>query len=346
MSDSDGLKTPRTEDHPRGTHPPTGEGTRLRSNILARELGGDLSCPRCHYNLKGLSVRSNCPECGLPVRVALLAVVDPFANELRPITRPSMLAAGLVLWGGAAVLASFAAWGARAIPYLGMTANAANLLGWLQVLVPMFVACSGIGAITLIRPHAGISSRSAQLAALGTFTYIPLFAILWFIFIVGPSGQTLPTWFDTNVAAVASQVCIIIIALCLRPNARLLVARSKLLRAAKVDRQVLLGIAGIACMIMAGDLLAILSKEFATPGPINLAQVGRLIHIVGSVLLSLGLIGVCYDCIRLLPVVLDQPISIERALGTTPMPASQPPASQPPVSSPAITSPPDHPRAE
>ncbi|MBL8760751.1 MAG: hypothetical protein JNL50_05545, partial [Phycisphaerae bacterium] len=56
-----------------------------RPELLARELTGDLRCAKCAYNLKGLSVRSVCPECGLAISATLLAKVDPHAAELRPI---------------------------------------------------------------------------------------------------------------------------------------------------------------------------------------------------------------------------------------------------------------------
>src|SRR5262245_48877512 len=65
---------------------------------IARELTGDLPCVRCRYNLRGLSVRAPCPECGTPVRATLLAVVDPFAGELQPVSRPRLIVAGLIAW--------------------------------------------------------------------------------------------------------------------------------------------------------------------------------------------------------------------------------------------------------
>ena len=70
-------------------------------------LEADVHCARCGYNLRGISIRSVCPECGAAVRATILAVVDPHASELQPIRHPWPVAAGLVLWAASAlVLAS------------------------------------------------------------------------------------------------------------------------------------------------------------------------------------------------------------------------------------------------
>src|SRR5215831_18001819 len=81
-----------------------------RAVDLARELGGDLPCAACRYNLRGLSVRSVCPECGTPVRATILFTVDPYASVLRPITWPRATAAGLILWSMGALGAAVLTW--------------------------------------------------------------------------------------------------------------------------------------------------------------------------------------------------------------------------------------------
>src|SRR5690606_27754218 len=62
--------------------------------VIARQLKGDLLCIGCGYNLRGLSIREMCPECGIPVRATILGVIDPMADELAPIPRPRLVATG------------------------------------------------------------------------------------------------------------------------------------------------------------------------------------------------------------------------------------------------------------
>src|SRR5581483_4291904 len=78
--------------------------------VLGRELGGDLHCVVCSYNLRGLSIRAICPECGTAVRATILSVVDPHASILRPITFPRLTAAGVILWAAGAVAVAMMAW--------------------------------------------------------------------------------------------------------------------------------------------------------------------------------------------------------------------------------------------
>src|SRR5436190_23878239 len=77
-----------------------GSGT---GSALGRQLRGDLPCVACGYNLKGLSIRSVCPECGTPVRATILSVVDPHAAELTPIRLPALVALGLLFCAAGAL---------------------------------------------------------------------------------------------------------------------------------------------------------------------------------------------------------------------------------------------------
>ena len=71
------------------------------------DIEARVHCPVCGYNLRGLSVRDECPECGVAVRATILALVDPMADELRPLTTPKRPTLGLCMWawGGFACVA-------------------------------------------------------------------------------------------------------------------------------------------------------------------------------------------------------------------------------------------------
>lgn len=297
----------------------------MRPDSIARELTGDLLCAKCGYNLKGLSVRSVCPECGLAIPATLLAKVDPHAAELKPIVWRVPIAIGLVVWAAAGLLASCILWLLR-------TEDLATLFGVsspipetvsrrLGELAVALVGISGLGAIAFIRPHAGIPGRQILFAAVAVVAYVPM--VLALHRLVSVFNIAIPTpYFGSSPVSVtrvllrlAIGACLIVVALGVRPNARLLVARSMLLRSGKVDRQTLYGFAGAVGVAMLGDLIHLAS----TMGIGSLGSIARLTGTaligVGSLLTTFGLLGLFIDGVRILPAIITTPISEQDVLG-------------------------------
>ena len=81
---------------------------------LAMLLTGDLPCIGCGYDIRGLSVLSQCPECGLAVRATVLHRVDPSAEALRPMPTPRLTSLGIVAWTGFGLLTAIMLWAPRA----------------------------------------------------------------------------------------------------------------------------------------------------------------------------------------------------------------------------------------
>ncbi|MDX2132523.1 MAG: hypothetical protein SFY69_10785 [Planctomycetota bacterium] len=284
------------------------------------ELGGDLRCARCGYNLRGLSIRGTCPECATPVRATILTKVDPYADELRPLRTPRLTALALLVWGIAPGLAAALFWSLRvAGPTWGPD-------GWLSppVLGVVFIALSGLAALALVRPHAGIRPRDVVVTLCGVALYIPLVWALWRLHagpfaghlgVYGSDATPLPARLWTRVVA---NVCIGAILLLLRPNARTLAARSMLMRAGRVDRQTMLALAAVAGVLLLGDLLR-LAGIGSSLGPREmLDQAGQVLTLIGSLLLTIGLVGVAYDCVRLYPVLTEAPLSFGQIIAARP----------------------------
>src|SRR6185369_7553380 len=84
----------------------------------------------------------------------------------------------------------------------------------------------------------------------------------------------------------------------LRPNARLLAARSLLLRMGRVDRQTMRAMALAVAVGMLGDLLHLIGPWL--PGAILRItdSLGDFLIAVGSMLFTVGLIGVALDVFR------------------------------------------------
>lgn len=295
---------------------------------LERELAGDLPCVVCRYNLRGVSIRSVCPECGTAVRATILAVVDPHASELQPIRRPLLVVAGLLVWSGAALVGTVACW----LPHVAAAWNMLASAGRGQVVlesrdiaraVAACVLVSGLGAIALVRPHAGLRRSSVGLAALAVLAYIPL---AWVVATIdagstGAAASYVRAWTPdperTRLRLVMGGL-IVLIALGLRPNARVLVARSLALRSGRVDRQTLLALAVAAMVAAAGDAVALLSRQAGggAGGKVEMLRLGAIALIaMGSALLTLGLAGAMVDCWRIGRAILRPGPTLGEVLG-------------------------------
>jgi hypothetical protein len=298
-----------------------------RSTILASELGGNLPCLRCKYNLRGLSIRAVCPECAMPVRATLLAVVDPMASELRAIPRPRAIATGIVLWSTGALLAALCVWAREILEGHATTTLLRQSLEGLGLAIVALTAASGVGAASLIRPHDGIRPRRRLAALIATLSYAPLTAVMWLMYRPGSGSDAreLPALW------ILAHLLMIVVILGLRPNARLLAARSLLMRTGRVDRQTLLALVGVLGLTIAGEAGMLVSRidslDAGTSQSIHL--VAQTIVMVASALFTIGLAGVAVDCWRIRPVVLESPRTLEGILGTEAPVAATAPAVQP-----------------
>jgi hypothetical protein len=278
---------------------------------LALQLGGDLPCVRCRYNLRGLSIRGQCPECGLPVRATVLAVVDPQARLLQPLTRPRLTALGLVAWasfGLAAALLTVLLRLSDAAAFLGAPAPNLRWAAWAGTAC---ILLSGVGAVALVRPHTQVPRADARRALVGVAAYLPLAALHWFIQRVLDNGSPPPylrsDFADPARAAyhLAFAAVLLLVIFNLRPNARQLWERSFLMRTGRIDRQTMYALAGAVAVGAAGDLMHLLSSVTG-PGPGDLVVLGGTVLIGLSAMLQvLGLAGILLDACRLYPVVVE-----------------------------------------
>jgi hypothetical protein len=105
---------------------------------------------------------------------------------------------------------------------------------------------------------------------------------------------------------------------CLRPNARLLAARSLLLRMGRVDRQTMRAMALAVGVGMLGDVLH-LAGPWLPGSTVRIAEsLGDFLIAVGAMLFTIGLVGVLLDVLRVAPVLLRPPLSISRLLRDRP----------------------------
>ncbi len=276
---------------------------------IARRLTGDLLCIGCGYNLRGLSIREPCPECGLPVRATILGVIDPRAHELEPLSRPRVSAVGLGLWAGGAWVAVMSVVLMRAAEVAREVLGSSFWPAWASMLGLVGLVISGLGATSLIRPHRGVTRGGAMLSAAGVAAYVPLAMLYHAIYAkfdaAAPSPFLNPGTNEFSRAAfrLGMLVCIGVAILCLRPAARMLSARSVIVRTGRADRQSMLALLASFAVAGVGDVLHVISASASGGVSDLLATIAMVFVAVGSVLVVVGVTNIAVDVWRLWPVI-------------------------------------------
>ncbi|MCA9304534.1 MAG: hypothetical protein KC996_10465 [Phycisphaerales bacterium] len=276
---------------------------------IARQLVGELRCIECGYDLRGLSIRSLCPECQLPVRATILSIVDPKAEQLAPLTFPRLTGTGLVMWSSGGLLAIMMVW------VLRLSELSRDLLDlqwkpwWIPWLGLLGIGVSAVGASALIRPNHRVRRAIAIRAALGVGFYAPLMLIYYTIYsridLLSPSPLLSPgmSSLSRSVLRLMLFACIAVIIWGLRPNAVGLAIRSVVVRTGRIDRQSLYAVLLSFLVAAIGDALHLLGAVIGG----GVGDVFSALQIVfvslGSVLLTVGMINIVIDTLRLYPVL-------------------------------------------
>lgn len=307
------------------SHRPTRAAEPPTSTRIAWELQGALPCIQCRYDLKGLSIRGQCPECGLAIRATLLAVVDPRAKEFEPLHLPRVTAVGMLAWAWGGLAYAVTVWWIRLNDFIG-PAGASTDDRPAARLAALFLALSALGACTLIRPHARVEHRHSLFAVLGIAAYVPLIYFTWLIHGVMDFAHTAPYVEDAivrpeRIAARAALIAsAVVVLLGTRPVARSLAARSLLIRTGRVDRQTMLAMITVLGVALLGDALLLLSLNLRGEVEGVARVVGAFLIAVGSALCTVGLVGVVIDVTRLAPVLVRPPPTLGALLGKDPGP--------------------------
>lgn len=282
---------------------------------LGARLKGALSCVRCRYDLRGLSVRGVCPECGTPIRATLLAVVDPHARELRPLYHPRLTSTGMMLWAIGALIAVGMIWWVRTVMLMAGDASASDPT-WIRhtgLLALGGMVLSGIGAAVLVKPHDRVPARWQWAALLGVLLYVPLIALHWHVLVHLDSRISSPyppdrigsLVLERTLARLLASALLAVIIVLLRPNARMLAARSLVMRLGRADRQTMFALVSTIGLWSLGDLLILLAQFRPGSTESVLLPIGMMFIAVGSVLFTLGLVWLLVDVARLCPILIE-----------------------------------------
>ncbi|MFG0258249.1 MAG: hypothetical protein ACF8GE_10140 [Phycisphaerales bacterium JB043] len=277
------------------------------SDGLALTLSGSLPCIGCGYELRGLSVLGNCPECGTAVRATVLYKVDPHADALRELRNPRLVVVMLPLWVIGGVLAVLASWVPR-VDEIVRAASSGEMSfdvawsGWF-VIVPALASWVG-ACLGLIRLHKGGVSCECRAAVVGCLCYIPLICLLYYLYFHVDARGVLPytgTGADSERLIVRLGVALSMtgILLGLRPNARMLVQRCLALRSGRVDRQTMYATIAAVWLAGAGDALRWIATGLPSASEMFVDRTGIGLVAVGSMLVTAAVFSMMVDGLRI-----------------------------------------------
>lgn len=288
--------------------------------VIARQLTGELYCIGCGYNLRGLSIRAACPECGVPVRATILGIVDPHAGELTPLYFPRVSAVGICAWSFGATLAVLMVWLLRGAEVVRDVTGG----GWVPAMAPWVgiagLVASMLGAATMVRPHKGVRRAQAIRSALGVSMYGALILVYGAIYLGYDSGAPSPVIHPSADSLGRSALRLLMFVLVagiiwgLRPQAIGLAVRSVVVRTGRVDRQSMLAVLASLGIAAIGDLLAIVGHFVRLGQSDAIAIVTVVVIALGSVLFTVGMLSICLDSIRLFPVLVRPGVGLSDIL--------------------------------
>lgn len=308
----------------------------LEEAHLDRVLSGELPCAVCGYELRGLSIRGRCPECGTPVRATILFRVDPRAKEFRPLIAPKLTANAMMLWSLGGLAAALGFWLTHLLAYMRAEMGIAVSTDIARNVTLIAITASWLGALGLIHPIRGGAIRKTAAASGALLAYALL--LLATIRLHEHDRTSLIPYIDTSpdaarvtLRAISGAAAIAII-LGLRPNVRELVDRCLVLRTGRVARQTLLALALALALGIAGDALHALSLAFQdATEPSVLSNAGTLLIAISGAFILAGLVHAQFDTWHIRKSILAPSPTLEDLISDEKDTAeSDPPAPSPP----------------
>lgn len=285
-------------------------------------LRGRLPCIFCGYDLKGISIRGVCPECGSAVRATILYTVDPKADEFQPLRRPWLAGHALVVWAAGGLISALAAWWPRIADVLDgfMSSRPTSVMAdWLCV---AGAGVSGVAILGFLTSNSTTPLGKRLQGFLALLAYAPLVAGLWWIrFRIDPVNAE-PYLGDIALAqrswvALMVQVALLAALLGVRPIAREFVQRSKAMRTGSVGRQTLLAMVVVVLVAMVATLTRLAAHRLMATSE-DLAKgvdgIAQLLTALAWLLFTIGAMTVVRDTNRLRKVILMPPPSLSEVI--------------------------------
>ncbi len=300
-----------------------GDEHAIHAEGLDRALLGSLPCAFCGYELKGLSIRGKCSECGTAVRATILYTVDPQADEFKPIILPRLVALSLIGLLGSLFLATTLSWWPHLAESIRMVTGTSVPSSWAADAGRVLVLAGAVCGFGLIRPTSATRVWTV-LAALCGAAGLVVIAMVWMRITRFDGTASSAAYLDgiTGMERVQLRLMLegaaLVAIFGLRPNIRELVRRSMAMRTGQVDRQTMLVMAATVGIMAVGDAIRMGAIVLHGPGSEDQAEMldwgGQLLVVLCSALLTLGLLSGLVDAIRLRRSILTPSPSLRGVL--------------------------------
>lgn len=293
-------------------------------------------CLNCKYNLKGVEAAGRCPECGAPVWPSLRAIVEADDGPLALLKSAKFVAVSLVCLFSAVLCSAVLLWAphvAGVIRHIRAPAGPlrTELFGWHIAAIGVLAAVALIATVGLASPTGAEAERDYRRGLSWARAGLICWAILHAGLLLYDSALTAPRreWWDLLRMSVARSairigldVALLIVVLGLRPVVGFLALRSPPhRRGGGASRQGLVTLCVAILVVLGGDAAALVASALRDAGWLRggaADSVGialAMTIMVGSIMLTLALLNLTVDALRLAGNLIRRTYPIEEVIG-------------------------------
>ncbi|MDP7004817.1 MAG: hypothetical protein QF718_01215 [Phycisphaerales bacterium] len=261
----------------------------IASDLTQMRVALSLQCSRCGYDIRNLAADGDCPECGKPIRLTIIEVVDPTTQRLEPIHNQKLIANsifGIVFFYFLSTILAVLVLVTTAPDSLPIPDSVRQIpqTGFMWI----SSACGFVSLLNLVPIIKMCKSNKLHGCKQGiamTFLGLAIWSVsMILIAIVLLSGQ-----FNTTSVTMILEICVPVIAAALvfsgfRKLVPRLGQRSRAFRQAQGSRQRMNDLLAALVVVIIGRVLIAVSPEES-----NLSMFGLIITVMSLTLIVVGL---------------------------------------------------------
>jgi hypothetical protein len=187
----------------------------IAADLSQMQIALSLPCARCGYELRELAADGDCPECGEPIRLTIIEVIDPSSRRMKPVHNPKIVGNYLT----AVVLFFFLAVMSAVLAILSKSPNSlpvpdfvhtipANSLVWVSSFLSIFAIVCLAPIMKMCKLSELVGCRKGiVLTFFGLCFWAISMSAISFVLLLGSTKSTTVTMLlDTCVPAIAAGV--------------------------------------------------------------------------------------------------------------------------------------------
>lgn len=293
-------------------------------------------CLNCGYNLKGIDAAGRCPECGAPVQPTLQAVISADGGPLALLKSARVVAVSLVCLLSAVLCNAVLLW----VPYLAAVVSQIrspaapprpDLSLWHMAAVGLLAAIALTATVGLASPTGAEAQREYRRGLNWVRAGVIFWAILHLGLLLHDAMLPVPRreWWDLfrmsmtrSALRIGLDVALLTVVLGLRPVVAFLALRSPPhRRGGGASRQGLVALGVAILIVLTGDAAALFASTLRNLGWLrggladNVGVVLAMTLMVGSIMLTIALLNLTVDALRLAGNLVKRTYPLEEVIG-------------------------------